>query len=102
MYMPGLAYLEPHPREGIQEWVKEKALAWLPLVSYAEEHAADSPAIEDEETLAKILEAQANDENAVDENGNLVGDPGRQKQLRSLSRRPLICPLRSLEILTIF
>ena len=77
MYMPGLAYLNRTPGKGIQEWVKEKALAWLPLVSYAEEHAADSPAIEDEETLAKILEAQANDENAVDENGNLVGDPGQ-------------------------
>src|SRR5699024_10981177 len=31
--------------------------------------------IEDEETIAKILESQANDENAVDENGNLEGEP---------------------------
>lgn len=77
MYMPGLAYLNRTPGKGIQEWVTEKALAWLPLITYAEDHAADSPAIEDEETLAKILEAQANDENAVDENGNLVGDPGQ-------------------------
>ena len=77
MYMPALAYLNRTPGKGIQEWVKEKALAWLPLVTYAEDHAADAPAIEDEETLAKILEAQANDENAVDENGNLVGDPGQ-------------------------
>lgn len=77
MYMPGLAYLNRTPGKGIQEWVTEKALAWLPLITYAEDHTADSPAIEDEETLAKILEAQANDENAVDENGNLVGDPGQ-------------------------
>lgn len=77
MYMPGLAYLNRTPGKGIQEWVKEKALAWLPIVSYAEDHAVDDTAIEDEETLAKILEAQANDENAVDEEGNLVGDPGQ-------------------------
>ena len=75
MYMPGLAFLKRAQDKGAREWVREKALAWLPLVSYAEDHAVSSPAIEDEETLAKILDAQANDENAVDENGNLVGEP---------------------------
>ena len=75
MYMPGLAYLNRAQDKGAREWIREKALAWLPLVSYAEDHAVSSPAIEDEETLAKILDAQANDENAVDENGNLVGEP---------------------------
>lgn len=75
MYMPGLAYLNRAPGKGVQEWVKEKALAWLPIVTYTEDHAVSSPAIEDEETLARILDAQANDENTVDENGNLVGDP---------------------------
>ena len=75
MYMPGLAFLNRGQDKGAREWVREKALAWLPLVSYAEDHAVSSPAIEDEETLAKILDAQANDENAVDENGNLVGEP---------------------------
>ena len=75
MYMPGLAYLNRAQDKGAREWIREKALAWLPLVSYAEDHAVSSSAIEDEETLAKILAAQANDENAVDENGNLVGEP---------------------------
>lgn len=75
MYMPGLAFLNRAQDKGAREWIREKALAWLPLVSYAEDHAVSSPAIEDEETLAKILDAQANDENAVDENGNLVGEP---------------------------
>ena len=74
MYMPGLAFLNRAQDKGAREWIREKALAWLPLVSYAEDHAVSSPAIEDEETLAKILAAQANDENAVDENGNLVGE----------------------------
>ena len=30
--------------------------------------------MEDEETIAKILESQANDEHAVDENGKLIGE----------------------------
>ena len=54
---------------------KKKALAWIPLISYAEDQETYDSSIEDEETLAKILEAQANDENAVDENGNLIGEP---------------------------
>ena len=67
MYMPGLAYLNRAHSRGVQEWIREKALAWLPVVSYAEDHAVSSPALEDGETLARILDAQANDENAVDE-----------------------------------
>ena len=35
---------------------------------------------EDEETIAKILESQANDENMVDENGNLIGKPAEAEE----------------------
>lgn len=74
MYMPGLAYLNRSPEKSIHEWVREGALTWLPLVTYTEDRGTKNSAIEDEETIARILEAQANDENAVDENGNLEGD----------------------------
>lgn len=75
MYMPGLAWLDRDPSADIGTWIREKALAWMPLVSYIEDHIPYESSIEDEETIAKILESQANDENAVDENGNLVGEP---------------------------
>ena len=75
MYMPGLAYLEREPGVDVGEWLREKALAWLPLVSYVEDHMPYESQIEDEETISRILEAQANDENAVDENGQLIGEP---------------------------
>lgn len=75
MYLPVLSWVNRTPEKGIGEWIREKALAWIPLVSYAEDHAAYDSSLEDEETLARILEAQANDENAVDENGNLIGEP---------------------------
>lgn len=78
MYVPVLAWADRKPSAGIGAWLKEKALAWIPLVSYVEDHAYQDAALEDEETLAKILEAQANDENMVDENGNLVGEPDEQ------------------------
>ena len=75
MYMPVLTWVNRTPGKGPGEWIREKALAWIPLISYAEDQETYDSSIEDEETLAKILEAQANDENAVDENGNLIGEP---------------------------
>lgn len=74
MYMPGLAYMKEGPGPTAAEWIKERAYSWLPLVKYVEQKEPYESAMEDEETIAKILAAQANDENMVDENGNLVGD----------------------------
>ena len=75
MYLPALTWVNRTPDKEIGEWIREKALAWIPLVSYARDHEVYGSALEDEETLARILEAQANDENAVDENGKLIGEP---------------------------
>ena len=80
MYLPVLSWVNRTPEKGIGEWIREKALAWIPLVSYAEDHAAYDSSLEDEETLARILEAQAHDENAVDENGNLIGEPDESEK----------------------
>lgn len=74
MYMPGLAYLKKDNSPTMVQWAKDKALSWLPLVRYVEEKKPYESAMEDEETIAKILENQANDENSIDENGNLIGD----------------------------
>ena len=54
-------------------WIAKKAYAWLPVVQYVEEKKTYEAPMEDEETIAKILESQANDEHAVDENGKLIG-----------------------------
>lgn len=86
MYMPGLAYLKTDPGQTMAEWMKEKALSWLPLVSYVEQKKPYESVMEDEETIAKILECQANDENVVDENGNLVGDDTLAKQEPSVEQ----------------
>ncbi len=75
LYMPVFTWTSRTPGQGMEEWIREKALAWIPLVTYTEDHMQYDTSIEDEETLAKILEAQANDENMVDENGKLIGEP---------------------------
>lgn len=75
MYMPSLAYLEKEPESTPLKWLKNKALSFIPLLSYVEDNKPAKSVMEDEETIAKILKNQANDENAVDEKGNLVGAP---------------------------
>ena len=80
MHLPALSWVNRTPEKGIREWIREKSLAWIPLISYADDHISYDSSIEDEETLAKILEAQANDENAVDENGKLIGEPDESEE----------------------
>ena len=75
MYMPGILYAGSPEKQGGSGWLREKALAWMPLIGYVEDHIPYEETMEDEETIAKILESQANDENMVDESGNLIGDP---------------------------
>ena len=80
MYVPSLVWKEDSVSSGPGEWIRQKALAWIPVVQYVEDHAEYGSSLEDEETSAKILESQANDENAVDENGKLIGQPDEPQQ----------------------
>ena len=50
MYMPGLAYLDEKPEQGIGEWIMRKAYVWLPVVPYVEEKRTYEATMEDEET----------------------------------------------------
>ena len=80
MYVPSLVWKEDSGSSGPGAWIRQKALAWIPVVQYVEDHAEYGSSLEDEETIAKILESQANDENAVDENGKLIGQPDEPQQ----------------------
>ena len=80
MSVPSLVWKEDSVSSGPGEWIGQKALAWIPVVQYVEDHAEYGSSLEDEETIAKILESQANDENAVDENGKLIGQPDEPQQ----------------------
>lgn len=80
MYVPSLVWKEDSVSSRPGEWIRQKALAWIPVVQYVEDHAEYGSSLEDEETIAKILESQANDENAVDENGKLIGQPDEPQQ----------------------
>ena len=57
--MPALSWEADRSDAGFGEWVREKALAWFPLVSYSEDHMYEEPSPEDDGTMAMILEAQS-------------------------------------------
>lgn len=80
MYVPSLVWKEDSVSSGPGEWIRQKALAWIPVIQYVEDYAEYGSSLEDEATIAKILESQANDENAVDENGKLIGQPEETQQ----------------------
>ncbi len=89
-YLPVFTWVNRTPGQGIEEWLREKSLAWIPLVTYAEDHVSYDTSVEDEETLARILEAQANDENAVDENGKLIGEPDESETVAAQEAVPTV------------
>lgn len=74
LYMPGISYIRENPSIDPVKWIQEKALAWIPLVTYISDQEVLESGGEDEETIARILESQANDENVVNASGELVGE----------------------------
>ena len=72
MYLTGFTYLENEQGSSLIDWMAESVLKIIPLGTYVEEKSMLFTDVEDQETYQMILEKQANDENMVDENGNLI------------------------------
>ncbi len=81
MYLPGFAYLEEGDEGSLEDWVVHRAMEMIPVGTYMEERAASHTDVEDMETYQMILASQANDENMVDENGNLVQEDGQEEEV---------------------
>lgn len=79
MYMPKFTYQTNTENDQNEHWMKKKAMEFIPAAGYIEQKNREQLVKEDEETIAKILEEQANDENSIDENGNLVGDDSLER-----------------------
>lgn len=73
-YLTGFSYMEEDPADSLEEWIARQASMVIPLGNYVEETRDAGTDMEDAETYAMILAKQANDENAVDANGNLIGE----------------------------
>lgn len=71
-YFSGFSYISEGGGPLPEQWVTECAASFLPLGTYVSESTPLDTEVEDSETYEMILEKQANDENTVDENGNLI------------------------------
>ena len=74
LYMPGVTYTEK--KQGkirVTEAVVHMASAMIPLGNYVTEREAAELLTEDEATYAILAKKQAEEENSVDENGQLIG-----------------------------
>lgn len=79
-YIPTLTVLKSRQDTGAQQWVIEQIEGQFPLVQYVNDQQQYEAEAEDAWTVEKILQAQANDENAIDENGQLIGEDTTQAE----------------------
>lgn len=74
LYMPGVTYTEKKQGEiRVTEAIVHMASALIPLGNYVTEREAAELLTEDEATYAILAKKQAEEENSVDENGQLIG-----------------------------
>ena len=74
LYMPGVTYTEKKQGEiRVTEAVVHMATAFIPLGNYVTEREAAELLTEDEAAYAILAKKQAEEENSVDENGQLIG-----------------------------
>ena len=85
LYMPGVTYTEK--KQGkirVTEAVVHMASALIPLGNYVTEWEAAELLTEDEATYALLAKKQAEEENSVDENGQLIGED-KSEETRQVS-----------------
>lgn len=80
-YLPGFSYLEDGDTGNPEAWMIRKVMEMIPVGMYMEEKSASYTDVEDQETYQMILKSQANDENMVDENGNLITQDGQEEEI---------------------
>jgi len=73
-YLTGIYYTTEAHGASLGEQVARRVMELIPLGMYVGEKKSANVDIEDQATYEMILAKQAGDENAVDENGNLIGE----------------------------
>ncbi|MFR8238930.1 MAG: stage II sporulation protein P [Dorea sp.] len=89
MYLTGFSYLEGDKSHSMGEWLLSKANELIPLGGYVEGKSASETDTSDADTYAMILAAQANDENEVGADGQLVNGEDDSAQTLHTTGVPL-------------
>lgn len=73
LYLSGFDYLNETHAATLGEWLAQNVMRLIPVGNYVEGMGDAQTDVEDTQTYEMILAQQANDENAVDADGNLIG-----------------------------
>ena len=73
LFFPGIYYADEGHIDSLDEWVARQVQSLFPISMFAEGKENAETEIEDRETYERIMAMQANDENAIDADGNLIG-----------------------------
>jgi len=85
-YLSGFIYTTEGGGPLPEQWLTECAARLLPLGTYVSETVPLDTQVEDNETYEMILKKQADDENAVDEDGNLIENKTAKAEEKPVSR----------------
>ena len=85
-YLSGFIYTTEGGGPLPEQWLTEGAARLLPLGTYVSETVPLDTQVEDNETYEMILKKQAEDENAVDEDGNLIENKTAKAEEKPVSR----------------
>lgn len=95
-WLPGLVCAESGQEKTPWEWVADRAMELVPIGSYVEDKEFLDTEVEDRETYAMILAGQESDENAVDEEGKLIGEENLAETVVQTSGTPIDASMEKL------
>lgn len=75
-YMPGLLYVTKPNEKNTGESFPEKIMSGFPLYAYMKQISTYQVKTENKDIYEKILESEANDENMIDNDGNVIFSEG--------------------------
>ncbi len=91
MFLPSIVFAsELSGKNAAKQWVLKSTMGWFPFIGYVTEQGEYKQVMEDEDTIAKILECQANDENHVDEKGSLVTNEIQEEEVVPAQSQPVL------------
>lgn len=91
MFLPSIVFASELSGKNIaKQWVLKSTMGWFPFVGYVTAQGEYKQVVEDEDTIAKILECQANDENHVDEKGSLLTNETQEEEIVPAQSQPVL------------
>ena len=84
MFLPGTLYEDSEIKKPAATWITEQVFFGFPLGEYLESRSIYEGNVEDEETIARILESQADDGHLVEVTGDGTAEVPVQETVENI------------------